>query len=512
MRRWWQRLRPNDAIWSLVLLGSAACVLEFRHFASLDGPMHVLHARILEARWSEPYPPSNEVWYEARSMPIRLGELMLLPATTGDPAGLHMLFATIALLVFTGGAWALARAYGVRVGALFVWCLPLAFGFLLVLGLFHFLIGVGACMACAAIWARHRVLGWRSPLLLIALTLLCVFAHRGVGLLFGLLVVCHEVVMRIGDRTACSLRWARVPGMVRVLVPMIAIGALVSALPFMSAWYNHPITPPSTGYAPLHDLLGMRCMRLFAEADERMVLNVAALLFALCLLLAIRGRIQRGRAVLPSDMPALAALVLLVAAFVLHSDAARAFYAPERAVTVALVLLVVWMALQPVKPWLAAIGAVLVLVLHVHRLRNAETVMASVQWKQQQANAVADQLAPGSNALTLLCEDNWLLGHVEAGAAARHTGVLITHTMHVPYRWQGRWSARMRNYVAGVDTRLEWFAPHCETDTLPTLQHVIFFGHGNSACAAMHAEVDSSLARYYNKAFDNGYAVVWDKK
>jgi hypothetical protein len=138
--------------------------------------------------------------------------------------------------------------------------------------------------------------------------------------------------------------------------------------------------------------------------------------------------------------------------------------------------------------------------------------MAGLLSKKQKAREVLSHLRPGGNLLSLSCEDNWVLGHIEADVATASDAVLITHTLHVPYRWRGRWSARMRRYVAGVDTRLEWFAPHCATDSAPGIPQVVIFGNGAPQCRAVHNAIDSALFRFYTRSFDNGYARLWDRK
>ena len=94
-----------------LIASNGLALLAFRHFVSLDGPMHLLHAAVLRDALSGKVRAAEGMWVDVGSRDLNVGDLALSGvAGVMHPFPLHKVLAAFAITVLCAGAWRLARA------------------------------------------------------------------------------------------------------------------------------------------------------------------------------------------------------------------------------------------------------------------------------------------------------------------------------------------------------------------------------------------------------------------
>ncbi|HMZ50216.1 MAG TPA: hypothetical protein PLP28_14625, partial [Flavobacteriales bacterium] len=113
--------------WIMLVLmgGNTIALLCFRHFVSLDGPMHLLHAVVLQEKWFGVPRSAAGITVDTSALDMNLGDLpLLLLSGRTHPFLLHKVLAAIAVGSVCAGAWHLTRAYDRRPNAAWLLVLP----------------------------------------------------------------------------------------------------------------------------------------------------------------------------------------------------------------------------------------------------------------------------------------------------------------------------------------------------------------------------------------------------
>ncbi|MGV3637819.1 MAG: hypothetical protein ACO1NQ_09255, partial [Flavobacteriales bacterium] len=348
------------AIGSLMLL-SAAWVLWIPAFPTLDGWTHLHTARML-------FDGAPETVYceNPGLVPNRVGHLILGAIQTVLPS----LVAERVLLAFiilgTGlGTWSLARAFG-QVSPLILLVLPFTVNFMLVLGFHNFLLGVALAFGSAAWWMRTARLSWSSLLALFGMGVLLFYTHTTALALFFLVLAAHELFVLLGkkDRTSAlpGARWGALLGVCGACLP-----ALLLFLDFNAS--QQATWGEVDRAANLRDLFDLRSLVLYHYgAEEKFTYTIKLLLVASGLVAAFVRWRSGGPRITPGDTALLLAVLLLTLYFVLPDSSGYASYITVRLQWMALLLFIVWVAVQRV-PMLAVLPIVTMTLL-AHQARN----------------------------------------------------------------------------------------------------------------------------------------------
>ncbi|HMC97644.1 MAG TPA: hypothetical protein VKG92_08330, partial [Flavobacteriales bacterium] len=136
-----------------LLLANATAVLYFRFFITVDGPMHVLHASVLEAHRATPRYMAEGITYDADGLGTKFGDVLIMALLRlSTPEQAHDIFAALVCCVLVFSLAIFLRANGTRINAALLWLAPVSFSFLLIMGFFHFLLGVAVGFGVAAWW------------------------------------------------------------------------------------------------------------------------------------------------------------------------------------------------------------------------------------------------------------------------------------------------------------------------------------------------------------------------
>lgn len=499
--------RVVEGRWALpTLIGlNTLAVLCFRHFVSLDGPMHLLHAAVLHDSWAGHPRTADGFTVDTDALDLNLGDLPLI-ALAGQvhPFLLHKLLAALAITCISTGAWCLARAYSPRPSAAWLLVLPFAFGFLLVLGVFHFAIGAGIAMGLCGWWAARPVVRWREVIVLAAGCALATFAHNTGGLLTLLLIGTHEVFARWCGPVAWRARWSGLPPRVPLLLALaVAItGAVLVALRFAV-----PVAHPHLEHHPLLELATLRQILLVdREAEFPYRLTLGGLLMVL-LVLAVRARF-RTRALRPADaLLAMAGLLFLLS--LVRTPRTELHFATDRAQWLGLLLLACWLGAQD-QPG-RAMPLVLLGILTVHGLRLG-FVEQWMHWQKDKDGAAVDasrSFHPGALVMPLVLDDDWLARHRTAYAAIGYTGIMFTPRDHLRFRSARPLDRDARKYLNMPDNDTGHAVEHLREGRFPVPGQVLVLSPPVDTLDRRWAAARAVLAGRYVRAVAGDHAQVW---
>lgn len=408
-----------------ILLVNAAAILFFRYFISIDGPMHVLHASLLEAPWSGSDHSAHGFTYNSG---IRsFGDLVLmiiLRFTTPEQAhDIYIALLNCALVITMIGY---LRAHGTKIGIGTLWLAPLTFNTLLIMGLFHFLLSVAIVFGAVAWWKWHMkkpAVRWAG---LLMGALLAWSTHRGAPLLLCLVflpTVLFEIRVKRADFSKTALRnkiwWLALAGMIAI------VGAfqLVRVVRIIDA-------PIPSGSSSFNMAFLLKTLFILDRSKEHWLVYGIGILLLIALAAGIWGRWRLGRTLLWHDMLIVLFVSLFVVAWLSNSPHGQRLVLLDRTH---------WLSLIVVALWLIAIAdnaqgniarviggaAICALPLHVIRLVQVEKSFSTLEQAHVGIMEACDALEPNSIVLSAKAGTDRLQQHVEAYVAIRHNGILV---------------------------------------------------------------------------------------
>ncbi|MFZ1692710.1 MAG: hypothetical protein WAT74_05895 [Flavobacteriales bacterium] len=403
-----------------ILLAHAASVLFFRYFITIDGPVHVLHGSLLQAPWSGAGHLAQGSTYIGswRS----LGDL--IPAALlafCSPQQAHDLFAAVVGCLVVLATLAFLRAHGTGIGLPVLWLAPLLFSTLVIMGLFHFLLGVAICFGTVAWWKwqRHQPAARWAGLLLGAA--LAYGTHRVAPLLLCALFLL-SFAMEWRELRATAARNRRLWPVIAAVILLVGAFQFNRVLGIVNA--------PWPGAVPFNPSYLLKSLFILDRTHEQIpVLGIGALLL-IALAAAVRGRWMAGRQLLWHDLFLLLFVAFAAVAWVSNSPHGRRLVGADRAHWLALLVLALWLiaiADHARGATMRIIGATAVCAMGLNgmRLHRAERSMAQLEGPHRSMMQASAELRPNSLVLVALAGTDRLQQHMAAYAAMQHSGIFI---------------------------------------------------------------------------------------
>ena len=481
-------------------------LMAFRHFVSLDGPMHLLHASVLRDALSGKVREAEGMWVDVGSLDMNLGDLLLIPLSgVVHPFVSHALLAALGVMCVTVGAWRLSRAYAVELNAAWLLVLPCAYGFTLLLGLFHFIIATGIAFARCGWWVSRPTVRWRELLWLTFGCALGTFAHKTGGALLLLIIGVHETVLRMCDAPAWRVRWAALPSRT---APMLASSSVLAGLALLTFRFSTSPVHPHEPHRPFWELITLRPLLLLdshAEQPFRIALG--------CAFVALLGYAlwQRGRTALkvaPPDAMLMAAL-LLVLASLMRTPKTELLYITDRAQWLALLLTACWLSIQPFPRAFVRVVGLCIVALHGVRMVYIERRMHGMEERDLAVLAAARSFEPGALVVPVVLDNDWLARHLTAYAAITHDGLLFTGRDHLRLDWNSPPTPYLRNYIVSPENSWNWIGAHIVKGIAPELRQVLVLGAIDSIRSPELLALDTVLHQRYRQVHGSNYAHVW---
>lgn len=467
-----------------VLLACASAILFFRFFITVDGPLHMLHAGLLDSFSRGDVPEAGGIRYNAGALHGRLGDAAIIALLRAfSPEQAHNLFAAITGCALMLALTAYARMHGARMNAALLWLAPLGFSFVLIMGLFHFLLGVAVSFGTVACWKRRASAPEQRWFVLLIGAIIAWGTHRAAPVILAILFIASYLPEVIGtaSTTGMEQRRARAP-LVVIAVAMVLLAGCV----FVIAQGIPSLLPRSL---PAFDAaLLSRPLVLLEPAREMPLVLGMAVLVLLPLGAALWARFRLGLRLVPQDAPLLAALPFQVAAWLGNTPHGRQLLIAERCQWLALLAVVLWLAAmagtrRDLVATLIGVPALLALPLHIVRTVNAERSFAQLQRPYDLAMEAGSALPPGSLVLPVTTGSNALLQHIEACLALRHDGVLLAPRNQTPISGAPlQTDAR----ITGLARDPYWLLRHWRRGIPPEVGVVLFLGDGARSRAGQH--------------------------
>lgn len=489
----------------VAIAANALGVLAFRHFVSLDGPMHLLHAAVERDAWQGVIRHAQGMWVRTDTMHPHLADLLLIPLTgVMSPFLLHKLLAAVAITCVCVGAWWLARAYDRTPNAAWLLVLPCAFGFVVVLGLFHFIIAIGIAFYFCGWWVTRPTIDRRQLVTLLAGCALASFAHGSGGPFLVLLVCFHEFAWHRCVTDGWRARWSRLPRRLPLILLSGSIGVVLLVFALRSPTSPVPAHEP---HHPLRELITLRSLLLLDSHAERVPRIVLGSLIVLLLAAAAWGR--RGtRKPAPSDALLFAAVFLFLSSFI-QTPRTELLYIADRAQWLGLLLIACWLSTQELPARLILISGLFIVSIHALRVVYAEKRMHLYQERDSSVLEAAARFEPGAFIVPVVLDDDWLARHRTAYAAIGHKGLLFTGRDHLFITWDSPPVAPVRNYIFSPENNWDWIGRHIRKGSLPHLEQILIIGSGTERSAQRTGELRSTLQRYYHPVYQGANAGLW---
>lgn len=491
-----------------VLFLNAIWILTVPSFPTLDGWTHSHTARMLMQG------PSEGIFCENPGIvPNRVGHFLLgalqivLPPLTAE----RVLLAMIMLGLGTG-AYALSRSFGGRSAAALL-ILPFTVNFLLVLGFHNFLLGLAMALWFAAWWTTRSRATWMTYALLTLASFLLFYTHTTALVLFYMLVGMHELTLFSGPRERVEGKPTGRPWRKLLFFTIACLPAGLLFLKFNSsqatAWGEVDRS------ANLRELFDLRSLVLLGDVESKFNYAMKLVLIG-SMLLALYARSQRPTPLRPrhSDAPFLVGLLLLVLYFVLPDSSGYASYITVRLQLMALILFIVWIAIQPIdRPATLAIAAMVLLLQHA-RTGHYEKELAPIAERRDQLLEAASHLPEGSVVLPFSTEDNWLLGHVSSLLAVERNVALLDNyecaTGYFPLVWCPSMPEPLRMHLSGGDRCLGWLESYVAQGTVPVIDRIVLIGYAKDATSCGALNLQGVLSEHYRIGFSNPYATIYE--
>ena len=496
-----------------IFLVSAAWMLWIPSFPTLDGWTHLHTARLLFEGHEDGVYCSNPAMVPNRVGHLVLGALqVILPTLVAERVLLAIIILGIGL-----GAHALAQAFGAKGGgALMLLVLPFTVNFLLVLGFHNFLLGFGIALLLAAWWVALERIAWWHTMALLVCGLLLFYTHTMALVFFLLITGTHEIAVLIGlrERKDLHVRGARIKALllfVAMVLPAVVLFLLFNAT-------QHAEWGTVDRSANLRQLFDLQSLVLYGKETEAKFTYAIKLLLIAGLGIAIAGRVWSEAPCKPrhGDVALLVGVLLLVLYFVLPDSSGYASYITLRLQLMALVLLIVWMAAQPISPAVTLGPVVMILLLHNARSGHISESMAPLAEKQDQLLQAAGQLPDGAITLPISTEDNWLLGHASSLLAVERDVVLLDNyecnTGYFPLVWCSGLPDALRSHIGGGDRCLGWLQQHIQQNTAPRIDRVVLFGYAQDTVSCGAKNLRDVLNTQFRPGYANAYARIYERR
>lgn len=406
-----------------ILLAHAGAILFFRYFITIDGPVHVLHAAVLETPWSAPAHLAQGYTYKDPRSWLGDGVLaVLLGFCTPEQA--HDLFAALVGCGVVLTTVAFLRAHGTRIGVPVLWLAPLLFNTLLFMGLFHFLLGVSVCFGTVAWWKWHRnkpAVRWAGLLLGAALAWT---THRSAPLLLCLLFL-----------PCFALEWwerhrARIDG--RSRYQGLLIGALVLVV---GAFQFHRVLrimkAPMPSTLPLLDQAYLfKTLFILDRTQEQWLVYGIGVLLLIALVAGAWARWRCGRTLLWHDLLILLFFAFSAIVWISNTPHGRRLVIADRAHWLALLALVLWCIaladhVRGTTARVIGMTAACAMLLNVRRLHQAEHAFATLEGPHRSMLEASAELRPNSIVLVAMAGTDRSQQHIAAYMAIQHSGILV---------------------------------------------------------------------------------------
>jgi len=420
----------------------------------------------------------------------------------------------LALIIFGVGigTYALTRAFGGR-SPLVLLVLPFTVNFLLVLGFHNFLLGLGGALLLSAWWITRERPTWLSWSLLASAALLLFYTHTTGLVLFLLITGAHELYSffktmgRIVEDPP-NIRWRRGALFALACAPAIVLFLFFNASR-SSSWgqVDHA--------ANLRELFNLRSMLLLGHQEEKFNYAMKLILVgSLCMALVTRVGRERVWRPLYRDIPLFLGMALLVLYFLVPDSSGYASYITVRLQLMALILLVVWIASQPMPGMLALAPTVMVLLLQYARSQHLHHDLAPLAGPRDLLLDAAEKLPEGAVVLPISNEGNWLLGHAASLLAVQRNVVLLDNyecgTGYFPLVWCPGLPEPLHAHFANSERCLGWLPAYIESNTIPKIDRIVLFGYGQNTGSCAATDLRTKLAGYYKPGYANGYVQVYD--
>ncbi len=502
-------LLPTDRNTKRVILlaAMAACApLIFRYFASLDGPVHVFQAAVLEQDWTTPRYVAEGIAYRTDRIEVRTGDLLLMALLhVFAPETCHALFAAVVLFLLPVAVLAVVNAFGANTGWSALWSIPIAFGSMLVLGFLHFLLGTALALLAAAYWLHQERIAWRRSIVFAAALVLLYLTHRSAPLVCMSVAVCGELGHCMASPAARRARWVAVPRKLRV--PGIAVLFACAAVPVLHTFLRGAQVVRAWRPEAGHQLAHLRPLLLLDREGEGGMLAASGVLLVLTTLLLLAHRV-RMRAVQAGDALLVLALICWAASVLFEGPRTALFYWVERAQWLGLLFLAAWFGTSEKAPGVVATACCAMLV-HVPRLVHAEHGMFQLKAGHDRMLEAAATLGEGSAVVPYLCDGNWLAAHEGAFAAIRHNGIFFTRKEHLHFAFADPPVPAVRRYLTRMSWDRTWLTAHLASRRRPAIAHLLIIGGDPHLRSAFLEPIAPTLAQRYWRSFDNGYATVY---
>lgn len=496
----------HRSLFPALFVANALSLLAFRHFVSLDGPMHLLHASVLCDAWSGKVRTAEGMWVDIGSLDLNLGDLLLIPLSgVMHPFALHTLLAALVVLCVCAGAWRFSRAYAEEPNSACLLVLPCAFGFTLLLGLFHFIIATGIAFAICGWWVSRPKVRWRELMWLLLGCGLSTFAHKAGGALLLFFVGLHETVLRMCDAPAWRSRWAALPD---CAAPFLASLTVLAGLAVLAFRFSTSPVHPHEPHQPFWELITLRPLLLVDSLAEQPFRIALASAFISLLGYALWQRGRPVRKLAPPDALLLAAVLLLLASFI-RTPKTELLYITDRAQWLALLLTSCWLSVQRFPRTLIRVVGLCIVALHMVRMAYIERRMHGMEERDLAVMAAARYLEPGALVVPVVLDDDWLARHLTAYAAIAHDGLLFTGRDHLRLTWNYPPTAYMRNYILSPEKRWGWIGRHIEKGFAPQLRQVLVLGPTDGNRSPEWVALDRVLQERYRQVHGGDYAHVW---
>lgn len=499
--------------WGILVafLLNALWILWIPSFPTLDGWTHLHTARMLfEGAPAGVYCPNPEV------VPNRVGHLVLgALAQVFAPLVAERLFLAVLLFGTGAGAYALLRAFGGR-SPLILLVLPFTVNFMLVLGFHNYLLGMALAFALSAWWVSRSALSLPFLVGHLLAALLLFYTHTTALVLYFMITGAHELALLLGlrERKSSGVLAGRWKGLVAYL--LCSVPAVWLFLVFSAA---HPNSWAATEQQDhLRELFNLRSLLLYHFGMEEKFLYAMKVLLVACGALAVVARLRNraGWRIVHADVPLLVGIVLFALYFIMPDSAGYASYITVRLQWMALVLLIIAMALQPLPQaaWVAPV--VMVLLIHTARNGHIREHMTPLAEKRDLLVDAARHLPEGSVVLPISNEDNWLLGHSASLLATQRPVVLLDNyetTMdYFPLVICPGLPAVLRDHITGHDRCLGRLADHLGKEEAPAVDHIVIFGQGGDPNSCSAEALSGPLAAYFKPGYANAYVRIFERR
>jgi hypothetical protein len=422
-----------------------------------------------------------------------------------SPAQAHDVLASLVCCAVVLSAVAYLRAHGTRIGPAVLWTAPVTFNLLLIMGLFHFLLGIAVAFGSVAWWKWHAGSPRTRWAGLLIGAVLAWYTHRGspvlLAILFLLTLFFGSTTVRLpaGGTRRSSLLWITLFGALLVL-GALRVGPLV-----------RKATEGITAGLPVFnasDLL--RPLFLLDRSNEAWLIHGMGILLLISFSAGVLARWRMGRKRLWHDALLGLVLGLIPLSWIYGTPIAHKVLIAERCQWLALLALAIWLAAiaDTHRGWVAHViggAALCALPLHVIRLVRVEGSLAHLQDTYVAAMEASKALAPGSLVIPVVADGDLLLQHLEAFVAIGYKGILVAPAEHVHLVLP----TTLRRHASWLYTEDPAFlVRHWRKGMPPEVDQVLFMGRDIDRAVSKHPW-PSLLGDRFRVTYDNGYARIY---